>query len=35
LAAFLRYMHHGRVNVYATYVLLSLVVALIVGLWRP
>ncbi|MGA9853901.1 MAG: proton-conducting transporter membrane subunit [Gammaproteobacteria bacterium] len=35
VAALLRHMHHGRVNVYATYVLLSLLVVLIVGLWKP
>ncbi len=35
VATLLRYMHHGRLNVYATYVLLSLLLVLIVGLWKP
>lgn len=32
-AAMLRHIHRGRVNVYATYVLISLLLVLLVGLW--
>ena len=35
IAGILRRIHQGRVNVYATYVLLSLLLVLIVGLWNP
>lgn len=33
LAGLVRRMHHGRVNAYAAYVLISLLLVLIIGLW--